>query len=118
MTVLRREGRSLESCIVKAWTSLRKAAPRLLGAVLDPSTRTSLTSCLGDPFFDGQCGPKKSHKLSCNCHDDLVMFPSPCGHPPITSAESAVSLVGDRDRTRAHQQRRRLVLDQVGEHLD
>ena len=74
MTVLRREGRSLVSRVEKVWTSLRKAAPRLLGAVLVPSTRTSLTSRLNDPFFDRQRGPKKSHKFSRNGDNDFVVL--------------------------------------------
>ena len=74
MTVLRREGRSLVSRVEKTWTSLRKAAPRLLGAVLVPSTRTSLTSHWDDPFFDRQRGPEKADKLSRNRDDDLVVL--------------------------------------------
>jgi hypothetical protein len=43
MTVLRREGRSLLSRVEKALADLRKAGPRLLRAVLVPSTPTSFT---------------------------------------------------------------------------
>jgi len=43
MTVLRREGRSLQSRVEKALADLRKAGPRLLRAVLVPSTPTSFT---------------------------------------------------------------------------
>ena len=74
MTVLRREGRSLISRIVKTWVLLRKAASRLLGAVLVPSTRTSLTSRLGDSFLDGQRRPEKANELSRNGDDDLVVL--------------------------------------------
>ena len=42
MTVLRREGRSLLSRIEKALANLRKAAPRLLGAVLIPPPQPRL----------------------------------------------------------------------------
>ena len=74
MTVLRREGRSLISRVEKAEAFLRKAAPRLLGAVLAPSTRTSLTSRLGDPFLDRQRCPEKTDKLASNGDNDLVVL--------------------------------------------
>ena len=74
MTVLRREGRSLVSRVEKAEASLRKAAPRLLGAVLVPSTRTSLSSSLDDSFFDRQRRPEKADELSRNGDDDFVVL--------------------------------------------
>ncbi len=64
MTVLRREGPSLLSRIEKALADLRKAAPRLLGAVLVPPTPTSFTSLQGCPFFDRQRRPKKTDQLA------------------------------------------------------
>ena len=74
MTVLRREGRSLISRIVKTWVLLRKAASRLLGAVLVPSTRTPLTSCSSDSFLDRQRRPEKTDELSRNRDHDFVVL--------------------------------------------
>lgn len=74
MTVLRREGRSLISRVEKAEAFLRKAASRLLGAVLVPSTRTSLRSHLGDPFLDGQRRPEETDQLPSNGNNDLVVL--------------------------------------------
>ena len=60
MTVLRREGRSLESCIEKTSASLRKAASRLLGVVLASSTPTSFTRLRGFPLSDRQRRPQEA----------------------------------------------------------
>ena len=68
---------------------LRKAASRLLGAVLVPSTRTSPTSYLGDSFFDCQRRPKKADEFSCNRHDDFVVLFASTGHAPIAPAQPA-----------------------------
>ena len=100
MTMLRREGRSLISRVEKVWTSLRKAAPRLLGIVLVPSTRTSLTSHSNDSFFDRQRGPKKADELSSNGDDDFVVLFASCGHAPIAPAQPTMRFFGYRDDVR------------------
>ncbi len=76
---------------------LRKAASRLLGAVLVPSTRTSPTSYLGDSFFDCQRRPKKADEFSCNRHDDFVVLFASTGHAPIAPAQPAMRFVGEGD---------------------
>jgi hypothetical protein len=100
MTMLRREGRSLISRVEMVWTSLRKAAPRLLGIVLVPSTRTSLTSHSNDSFFDRQRGPKKADELSSNGDDDFVVLFASCGHAPIAPAQPTMRFVRYRDDVR------------------
>ena len=74
MTVLRREGTLSRIARREGGACLRIVVPRLLRAVLIPSTRTSLPSCLGDSFLDRQRRPEKADEFSCNRHDDFVVL--------------------------------------------
>ena len=85
MTVLRREGRSLESRIETALADLRKAAPRLLGAVLAPPAPSSFTFLRCFLGFDRERRPEKADQLASNRHHDLVVLLAACGHPPVTT---------------------------------
>ena len=71
MTVLRREGTLSRTARREGWASLRIVVPRLLGAVLVPSTRNRLLRLVR--FFRCKRGPEEANELSSHRHDDLVV---------------------------------------------